>query len=84
MSITRYPKVGTTNRLYQKNQFGRTRKHTVIKCYACEREAMHRIRIEVNWFRSDDRVLYACDAHNKALRDEPELAASVVKDTAHG
>lgn len=83
MSGTRYPKLGTTNRLNPKNQFGRTRKHTVIVCSKCEREATHCVRIELSWFRSDDKVLYVCDAHKQALHELTWTLDSAVKDAAH-
>jgi hypothetical protein len=84
MSDGRYPKLGSANKLYQRNQFGRTRKHPVITCYACEREAMHRVVIQTSWFRSEDNVVYVCDPHNAALkRGEWEILYKV-KDTAKG
>lgn len=84
MPSGRYPKLGTTNSLYHRNQFGRTRKHTVIVCCACEREAMHAVRVEVSWFRNDDKVLYVCDGHKHALHSGEWALDSAVKDTAHG
>lgn len=82
MSSGRYPKLGTTNSLYRRNQFGRTRKHTVIICCACEREAMHEVRIQVSWFRSEDKLLQVCDAHKNALHSGEWALPIAVKDTA--
>lgn len=33
------------------------------KCDVCGEPATHRVCVEVNWFRGDDEVCNACDAH---------------------
>lgn len=53
MSNKRYPRVG---RVLKKS------KNTSAKC-RCGVIAKHRTEIQVNWFRGDDELYWACDEH---------------------
>lgn len=68
MQIDRYPKLGTTNRLYPRNQFGRVQRHNLMRCAACEREATMRVTIQNSWFRGEDDVLILCSVHAAMAR----------------
>jgi hypothetical protein len=63
MQIDRYPKLGTTNRIHPRNQFGRVARHNALRCDACEREATMRVVIHVSWFRGEDDVFRLCSVH---------------------
>lgn len=64
MQIDRYPKLGSTNRLYPRNQFGRSaRRHTVMRCAACEREAVHKVTVQKSWFHGEDEMFLLCGNH---------------------
>ena len=37
------------------------------RCWICGEKATVRNDIQVSWFRGDDEVVYACEAHKKAV-----------------
>ena len=67
-----YPNIGssTLRKAWATNQNG------APKCMAesCECKATHRVEVQVNWFRGDDEVGNACDAHKK---DAAALAVGI-------
>jgi hypothetical protein len=68
MENERYPKLGTTNRMYPRNQFGRYGRHGHVQCDACEREATTRAHVQTSWFRGEDEVLNLCSVHTAMAR----------------
>jgi hypothetical protein len=84
MQSERYPKLGTTNSLYPRNQFGRpARRHTTLLCAACDREAMHSVTVRKSWFRNEDDRLMLCNGHKTmAVNGEWERLYSDIKAAA--
>ena len=55
MTMCNYPKIGLVERR-PKNTSARCRCGTIGK---------YQIHIQVNWFRGDDEVVWACEGHKK-------------------
>lgn len=57
MNQAKYPRIGNTVNLPKPTK--------ARKCAACASDATHKVTVQVNWFRGDDEVLFACDQHRK-------------------
>jgi hypothetical protein len=68
MQTDRYPKLGSTNSIHQRNQFGRFHRRTPIPCAACEREAIVRVVVQTSWYRGEDDVYKLCGVHAAMAR----------------
>jgi hypothetical protein len=68
MQTDRYPKLGTTNSIHHRNQFGRFHRREHYACDACEREAILRVVIQTSWFRGEDDVFRLCSTHAAMAR----------------
>ena len=66
MSSRKYPRIG---------QIEKRPKNTSEKCRLCGAIAKFRVDVQVGWFRGDDLVEWACDAHKN---DAERLAAEVI------
>lgn len=68
MQTDRYPKLGTTNSIHHRNQFGRFHRREAFPCDACTREAILRVVIQTSWFRGEDDVFRLCSVHAAMAR----------------
>jgi hypothetical protein len=57
MSKRKYPRLGYAGKVKHKTD-----------CSACLLPGTHKIEIQINWFRGDDDVYYACPDHLAMLR----------------